>query len=107
MPTIKDQVEDYLATFSYAQTIGGRQSGKGGELFVPDAEQRRAVAAARNARRGRPHAGAKRRESIRVGLLIDSELSSKLDELVYRTGRTKRDLIEEGIVELLRKYRND
>lgn len=71
----------------------------------PTAEQKIALRKAQNVNRGHPRKGEYREPLKQLNISCRTSVYSELDSLSLRIGKTKRELLEDGITYLLRKYR--
>ena len=68
------------------------------------AEQRKAIADARNEHRGRPAVGTVKKKKTRIGFEVDSELAESFKMISYKTGTPFGQLYEEAMSDLITKY---
>lgn len=67
-------------------------------------EQRKRLRNAQNINRGHPRKGEKRQELKQVNVSCLSSLGEQFTELSLKTGKTKRTLLEEALINLIRRY---
>lgn len=70
-------------------------------------EKQKRLRAAQNVNRGHPRKGEQREPMKQINITCPISSSEELDSISFRTGKTKRSLMEEAIKHLARKYVRD
>lgn len=70
-------------------------------------EKMKRLRAAQNINRGHPRKGEQREPMKQINITCPISSSEELDSISFKTGKTKRSLMEEAIKHLARKYVRD
>ena len=72
--------------------------------FPTPEEQRKILREAQNVNRGHPRKGETREELRQINVSCLASIGEQFTDLSLKTGKTKRSLLEEAIMHLVRKY---
>ena len=113
----KDKFDTFMSQYSSGNSLGTivesekrgtsekehRSNGPAAQTAIT-ADQRRALAEARNVNRGRPATGAMKEEKTRIGFEVNSALAPEFKQISYKTGIPFGQLYTEAMADLVRKY---
>ncbi len=96
----KHDSKDISAILGFDESIDGLRS----DIPLSNEEKKKRLRAAQNVNRGHPRKGEIREKMKQINITCPISSSEELDSISFKTGKTKRTLIEEAIKHLSKKY---